>query len=120
VVTIHEIRQAAGRIAQRFKPQRIILFGSYAYGIPNQNSDVDLLILLNGRNVHDEALRIREAIDFAFPIDLLVRSPQEFERRIGWGDFFLKEVQEKGRVLYEAPDARVGDKSRRRLRHRAA
>lgn len=120
MVTMHDIRAAAAQIAAKFQPQRIILFGSYAYGTPSRHSDVDLLVLIKGKRVHDRALRIREAIDFSFPVDLLVRSPDEFSRRVRWGDQFLREIQEKGKVLYEAPDARVGEESRRRLRHRAA
>lgn len=120
MVNIRAIRAAAEQIAARFRPQRIILFGSYAYGRPTRDSDVDLLVLMDGKRVHDKALRIREAIDFGFAVDLLVRSPEEFSRRVRWGDQFLREIQRKGKVLYEAPDARVGQQSRRRLRHRAA
>ena len=120
MVRIQEIVGAAREIARRFHPRQIVLFGSYAYGNPNEHSDVDLLVLMNGRQVHDRAVEISLAIDFDFPVDLLVRSPAEFERRIAWGDFFLAEVQEKGIVLYEAPDARVGTKSGRGFRHRAA
>jgi len=120
MVTVHQIRQAARVIARQFQPERILLFGSYAYGHPTKDSDVDLLILMKGRRVHDRALKIREAIRFGFPVDLLVRAPEEFEQRIARGDCFLKEIQQKGKVLYEATDARVGKKGGRRLRHRTA
>src|ERR1700691_420831 len=120
MVSLDQIKSAADEVAERFQPRRIILFGSYAHGKPDKNSDVDLLILIDGRNVHDQAIKIRQAIDFEFPVDLLVRSPDEFSRRIVSGDFFLKEIQDKGRILYEAPDAGVGRKSRGRFRHRTA
>ena len=120
MVRIRDIKQAAGRIAREFRPRRITLFGSYAYGKPTEDSDVDLLVLLDGRRVHDRAVQIRQAIDFEFPVDLLVRSPKEVERRIAWGDCFLTEIQKKGKVLYEAADAQVGQEGRRRLRDRAA
>ena len=120
MVTMRDIRAAASQIAAQFQPQRIILFGSYAYGTPSTDSDVDLLVLIKGTRVHDRALGIREAIDFKFPVDLLVRSPDEFNRRLRWGDQFLREIQRKGKVLYEAADARVGEKSRGRLRDRPA
>jgi predicted nucleotidyltransferase len=107
-------------IARRFSPHRIILFGSYAYGTPTEDSDVDLFILARGTRVRDLGVRIREAVDFQFSVDIVVRSREEFERRIGWGDSFLKEIQERGKVLYESADARMGEKSRRRFRHRAA
>jgi predicted nucleotidyltransferase len=117
---MHQIQHAAEQIAQRFNPRKIILFGSYAYGQPNADSDVDFLILLPGARVHDRAIAIRNAIDFAFPVDLLVRSPDEFDRRISLGDGFLKEIRDKGKILYEAADTRVGQESRRRFPNRAA
>lgn len=110
MVTRQEIRKKANQIAERFRPQKIILFGSYAYGDPDEHSDIDLLILMRGQHVHDRALRIRQEIDFDFPVDLIVRSPAEFRRRIAWGDSFLTEIRDKGKVLYEAADARMGAK----------
>jgi uncharacterized protein len=122
MVPMRDIKAAARKIADLFHPQRIILFGSYARGDSNKHSDVDLLVLIKGRGrrVHDKALDIRQAIDIRFPLDLLTRSPEEFERRIGWGDHFLREINERGMTLYESPDARVDRKSRRRLRNRHA
>jgi uncharacterized protein len=105
MVSKRDIRSAARRIARLFRPERITLFGSYASGKPTKHSDVDLMILMRGSNVHDHALRIRQQIDFNFPVDLLVRSPTEFKRRIAWGDCFLKEIQLNGKVLYEAKNA---------------
>ena len=121
MVPMRTIKSAARKIAERFHPQRIILFGSHARGDADKHSDVDLMILMKGRGrrVHDKALEIRMAIDFGFPLDLLTRSPEEFERRISWSDWFLKEIDEKGITLYEAPDARMDQKSRRRLRNGA-
>ena len=104
------------RIAERFKPQKIILFGSYAYGKPTEDSDVDYMILMRGTRSEDRALDIRMAIKFDFPVDVLVRSPAVFERRIAMGDFFLMDIKEKGKVLYEALDERVGRQGRGRLR----
>jgi uncharacterized protein len=122
MVNMRDIKSAARKIAERFQPQRITLFGSYARGDADEHSDVDFLILMKGkgRRVHDQAVAISLAIDFGFPVDLVVRSPEEFERRIAWGDHFLREIQEKGKVLYEAADARMGGKGGRRLRNGAA
>lgn len=117
---MRDINRAAREIARKFNPQRITLFGSYAYGRPTANSDVDFLVLMNGKHVHDDALRIREAIDFGFPVDVLVRSPEEFEWRISNDDGFLKEIDERGKVLYEASHSGMGSKSGRRLRDRSA
>jgi hypothetical protein len=66
MVTIRQIRAAAREIARQFRPRRITLFGSYARGNPSKDSDVDLLILMEGRQVHDKALQIRRRIDFGF------------------------------------------------------
>jgi uncharacterized protein len=118
MVTMREIRAAARAIAKAVHPQRIILFGSYATGEAQKHSDVDLLVLMNGRAVHDRALDIREMVDFPFPVDLLVRSPREFRERVEWGDSFLKKIEQEGKVLYEAPDARMGPKGRGRFQHR--
>jgi predicted nucleotidyltransferase len=122
MVPMRDIKSAALKIAERFHPRRIILFGSHARGTADEHSDVDLLVLINGRGrrVHDKALEISLAIDFGFPLDLLTRSPEEFERRIGWGDHFLREIKERGITLYEAPDARMDRKGRRRFRNGAA
>ena len=91
------------QIARRFQPERIILFGSYAYGRPTPDSDVDLLVVMpcKGRPL-DKAHEIRLAVRSGFPMDLLVRTPSDIKKRVAWGDFFLKEVTEKGTVLYDA------------------
>ena len=120
MIRMRDIISLADEIGRRFQPRQIFLFGSYAYGCPGNDSDVDLLILIDGKHVHDRAITIRQTIDFDFPVDLLVRSSAEFEERIAEGDFFLREIQDKGKVLYEAPYARMGGKGGRRLRHRAA
>jgi predicted nucleotidyltransferase len=108
MVAFSAIQAAAMRIAEHFKPQKIILFGSYAYGKPNEDSDVDYMVLMRGTKSEDRALDIRMAIKFDFPVDLLVRSPAVFERRIAMGDFFLMDIKEKGKVLYEAARQSLG------------
>ncbi|MDA0840818.1 MAG: nucleotidyltransferase domain-containing protein [Planctomycetota bacterium] len=106
---LSSIKHVADEIALRFSPQRIILFGSHAYGSPSEDSDVDLLVIMDttARNV-DQAFEIRRAIEFPFPTDLLVRKPSEVKERIAQGDCFLQEILEKGQTLYEASDNRVG------------
>ncbi len=105
------------RIAEQFKPQKIILFGSYAYGKPNEDSDVDYMVIFRQRDVDDRGIDIRMAIDFDFPVDLLVRSASVFERRIRMGDQFLIDINTAGKVLYEAAHEGVGPKSGGQLRH---
>jgi predicted nucleotidyltransferase len=104
--TLTDIEQVVQRIVEQFQPRRVFLFGSYAYGEPTFDSDVDLLIEMETplRNV-EQAVEIRRAVDFPFPTDLLVRTPQQIAERLAMGDVFLREVVKKGIVLYEADDA---------------
>jgi predicted nucleotidyltransferase len=117
MIPFSEIQAAAMQIAERFKPQKIILFGSYAYGKPNEDSDVDYMVLVRGRDSDSHDTRIRMGMNFRFPVDLLVRSVSEYQRRIKMGDQFLIDINTAGKVLYEAPDKGVGGESGRRLRH---
>src|ERR1700692_327198 len=87
-IPLAAIRRFARRIAERFQPEKIILFGSYAYGEPNADSDVDLLIVMPARNQIDQAVKIRLALDAPFPMDLIVRTPTKLKRRIKYGDVF--------------------------------
>jgi len=114
-----DIEQSVDEIAEKFGPERIILFGAYAYGTPTEDSDVDLMIIrrYRGRSV-DAAIRIRAGTTHRFPMDLLVRSPVEIRRRINWGDMFIIDVVENGIVLYDATNRRMGEQGRRRLRQR--
>jgi predicted nucleotidyltransferase len=105
-VTRKVISEFAARVARQFRPQRIILFGSYAYGNPTEDSDVDILVVMpfEGRNP-DKATEIWMATKPKFPIDIMVRKPAELKKRLKMGDFFLREITAKGKVLYEAADA---------------
>lgn len=97
------IRKFARQVAKQFNPQKIILFGSYAYGKPTEDSDVDILVIMpfKGRNP-EKATEIWMATKPKFPIDIMVRKPAELKKRLKMGDFFLREITEKGKVLYEA------------------
>jgi predicted nucleotidyltransferase len=113
-IPLSAIRQFARRIAERFQPDKIILFGSYAYGTPHEESDVDLLVVMPTRNAIAESVRISVAFDWPFSLDLIVRTPKQIERglREDDRDWFLSEVIEKGKVLYEAPHRPVGSQGR--------
>lgn len=113
------IRRYVRGLAERFKPDKVILFGSYAYGNPTPDSDVDLLVVMPARNELDQALRIDEALDRGFALDLIVRAPRNLERRLRWGDFFLQEIVGRGKVLYEKTDRRMGQEGRGRFQGRA-
>jgi predicted nucleotidyltransferase len=113
-ISMPAIRKYARQVAEKFKPQKIILFGSFAYGEPNEDSDVDLLVVMNCPNQVTQAVRIRAAIESPFPMDLIVRTPKKLRQRIKEECWFLREVVEKGKVLYEKRNAPVGQKSRTR------
>ena len=102
-VTRSLIRKFANQVAKQFHPNKIILFGSYAYGKPDEDSDVDMLIIMpfEGKGAH-KATEILLATDPRFPIDLLVRTPEQVKTRLKLGDFFIREITQKGKVLYEA------------------
>ena len=114
------IRRFAHQVAERFHPDKIILFGSFAYGTPHADSDVDILVIMPARNQLDQAVKIELACDPPFPLDIIVRTPHNMKWRLAEGDSFLREVTTKGKVLYEKNHARVGTQSRKRLpaRHR--
>jgi uncharacterized protein len=91
------------KIAIALKPEKIILFGSYAYGKPTPDSDVDLLVVMETQKSRKERV-----VDVSlllhprpFPVDILVKTPQEIANALQQGDFFLCEIMSKGKVLYE-------------------
>src|SRR6476661_237499 len=103
-IPLTAIRRFARRIAERFQPDKIILFGSYAYGEPHNESDVDLLVIMPTKDVVAQAIRIDLAFERPFSLDLIVRTPEQIERGVKDDDWFLREITEKGKVLYEAAD----------------
>jgi predicted nucleotidyltransferase len=94
------IRRFARHIAERFQPDKIILFGSYAYGKPHEESDVDLLVIMRTKNTIDQAIRIKTAFTRVFSLDLIVRTPWQIEHGLKDDNWFLREIIEKGKVLY--------------------
>lgn len=100
--TLKEIQRQAQIIAKEFNPLKIILFGSYAWGNPTPESDVDLLIIVESENpTWQLASEISIALDHAFPMDLIIKTKQEVERRLTIGDYFIEDIMNKGKVLYE-------------------
>jgi predicted nucleotidyltransferase len=118
-VPFSAIRRYARQVAERFKPEKIILFGSYAYGTPHEDSDVDLMVIMPAWNEISQSVRISRALDAPFSLDLFVRTPEKLRRRLAEGDWFFREVVEKGKVLYAKGDCSLGAQSRRRPSRRA-
>jgi predicted nucleotidyltransferase len=115
-IPMREIRRFARAVAERFRPDKIILFGSYAYGTPHADSDVDILVIMPARNQLDMAFKIHWTIQPPFPLDIIVRTPKEMKWRLEEGDSFLTEVVSRGKILYEKDDAAVGAQGRGRPR----
>lgn len=119
-VPMSVIRRFARQVAERFQPDKIILFGSQAYGTPHADSDVDILVVMPARNQHDQAVKIRLEIPAPFPLDLIVRTPRNLGWRLAEAEWFHTEIVTKGKVLYEKGDARMGKKGGGRLSGRAS
>ena len=98
-----EIKKLSNQIVREFQPQKIILFGSYAYGKPTWDSDIDLLVVMSFKGKpNKQAVRIRSRIDTAVGLDLLVRTPQQISQRLAMGDTFILEILKRGKVVHEA------------------
>jgi uncharacterized protein len=95
------IRPFARQVGERFQPDKIILFGSHAYGAPHADSDLDILVIVRARNQFDQAFKIRLAISAPFPVDPIVRKPRYLEWRLAEGELFHTEIFTKGNTLYE-------------------
>jgi len=119
MVPLAQIRAYAREVARRFKPEKIILFGSYAYGHPKTDSDVDLLVVMShsGRPPYQEA-KIRTAVRAPFPVDLMVRTPKRLRERLAMNDSFISEIVHKGRVLHETHQPLVSGPAKRLVQHR--
>jgi uncharacterized protein len=108
MVDLYQIQAFSQQIVERFHPERIILFGSYAYGQPTEDSDVDLLVILPFEEIPvQKALEIRREVKSPFPLDLMARTSEQVQQRLDMGDFFIQDIVQKGLVLYEANHARV-------------
>ncbi len=99
--TIAEILEG---IIKGYKPKKVILFGSYAYGEPSEDSDIDLLIIKNtDKRPIDRWIEVKRLLrdkNRMLPVSPLVYTEKEIEERIAIGDFFVEEIFEKGELLY--------------------
>ncbi|MBU0511581.1 MAG: nucleotidyltransferase domain-containing protein [Chloroflexi bacterium] len=95
--------QIVERIVQELQPEKVILFGSFAYGNPTPHSDIDLLIVMETDALSkDRSWAVsRLLIPRPFPVDILVRTPTEIEHALEKGDFFISDILTHGAVLYE-------------------
>ncbi len=102
MVSRQEIQATCDDIVREFAPLQVFLFGSYAYGTPTEDSDVDLLVVMPipKSEFRNKAVEIRQRIPYRFSMDLLVRSPEEIAYRVSYNDWFLREITEKGELLH--------------------
>lgn len=108
MVSWEQIQVFCDHIIRGFQPEQVIVFGSSVDGTATEDSDVDVLVILpfDGRPAH-KAAEILLATHAGFPVDLLVRTPDEVKQRLDLGDFFIREVMQKGRVVHEVIYNRV-------------
>ena len=98
------IQRIVEKLAEEYAPLKVILFRSHAYGSPDPDSDIDLLII---KETSDRFIdrwvtvgRIIDGTHRSIPVEPLVLTPEELEKRLAIGDQFISEIVEKGRVLY--------------------
>jgi predicted nucleotidyltransferase len=97
-----EIKKWCETVVREFGPEQIIVFGSYASGIPTEDSDVDVLVVMplsSGHRNVQQAAAIRERVPAPFPMDVIVRSPQQIARRLALGDGFMANVLRYGQKM---------------------
>ena len=98
------IQEMVRRIAERFHPEQIILFGSHATGRAGQDSDVDLLVVMRG--VEGRRRKTATAIDIALkdaslPKDIIVVTPEELQRHRDMVGTIIRPALREGKVVYE-------------------
>ena len=109
MIATQNIQDFVEKVAVQFHPERVVLFGSYAYGQPTEDSDVDLLVVMpHDGSAAVQAAHIRQTVRAGFPLDLIVRSPETIRQRLAMGDFFVEDILAQGKVLYEGDRTRVG------------
>ena len=107
MISAKEIQATCDDIVREFAPLQVILFGSYAYGAPTEDSDVDMLVVMDilKSETWQQRCEIKARIPKRFPLDLQVRSRADIAYRFSHNDWFLREVLEKGDVLYDTDAA---------------
>lgn len=97
------IKKIVSSLKEKYKPEKIILFGSYAGGRLTSTSDIDLLIVKKTtKNFYDRLREVVTLCDYEVGVDFLVYTPEEFKEEAKNNLFFKKEILEKGKVIYDA------------------
>jgi uncharacterized protein len=105
LISFERIQAMAQQISEQFEPELIYLFGSYAYGQPTEDSDVDFLVVMDSQDATKPAYRMASKIRYALPkdcsIDIIVRDPADFAQRVKGFDGFLSTIAQQGALLYQ-------------------
>lgn len=106
MTSLDEIQNYAQRLGEQFLPEKVILFGSYAYGHPTPDSDVDLLVITTcAGDPLEKSVEMQLKLRPPFPLELHVHTPEKVQERLAMGDGFMREIINKGKIFYEASHA---------------
>jgi len=96
-----EVKKITGQINEKYKPDKIILFGSSAKGNVTENSDIDMLIIKDTNKRRIERIReVLSIVDYDIPFEPVVFTNEELRKRLALNDFFIKNILKEGKILY--------------------
>src|SRR3989338_1555359 len=99
-----DIQEITSKIIKEFNPQKVVLFGSHAWGSPKKESDIDLFIVKDDRkkNTREMAIDLERILsDRDIPLDILVYKPEQITKRLAVNDQFIAKIWRDGKILYE-------------------
>ena len=103
--TLHkEIENIKNQLIEKYKPEKIILFGSHAWGEPHRDSDFDFCIIkegVSGKSRYQRMLEVERLIEYKEASDFFVYTPYEIKKRIWLGDPFIRKIVNEGKVIYD-------------------
>jgi predicted nucleotidyltransferase len=105
-----ELATMIRRLVRRYRPEKIVIFGSAAAGTADADSDIDLLIIKQTEDGYfDRVSKVHRLLDTSQPLDIFVLTPQELEKAVTENRYFVvEEILKKGRVIYERQSLRRG------------
>ncbi len=108
LISIEKVKKKTESIVKNFNPEKIILFGSVANGFQNQDSDADILIIIKtNKPTFEMGVEIATYLKHDFPIDIIVKTPEEISKRLELGDYFIHNIINEGITLYERNTERM-------------
>lgn len=99
---VKEMERIVAQISRNYSPEKIILFGSLVHGTPLEAGDIDLLVIKQtDKNPWQRTRELSQLLDHSAPLDVLVYTPEEIRARMEMHDFFIMDIMESGKVVYE-------------------